>query len=97
VIVLLASLAVILVVTLRRAPVATVLAGCALAAAIHAGAVSLPGAIGGPIGHLSADVRHWQARQSAKLVCATAEMRALEAEDQLRLQALDGTCTAAAR
>jgi hypothetical protein len=85
------------VVALRRAPLAAVLGICALAAAVHAGAVSLPGAITGPVDRASAAVRGWQTRQSAKLVCATVEARALESDDVAMLRSLDASCAPTSR
>lgn len=98
--VLLISGAVALVVAfaaLRRAPVATLLCACALGAAIHFGAITMPGAIATPIGHARAAVQAWQAQQSAKLVCAVGETRALESDDDARLQSLGASCLPAAR
>ncbi len=74
---LLAGLGVVVLLAfgLRRAPVATALAVCALGAANHLGVVMMPPGIAGPIASVKADVASWQARQAAKLVCAEAASR----------------------
>ena len=79
-------------VALRRAPLATVLALCAVGGAIHLGVVSVPAAITTPIARASDSVRSWQASQSAKLVCAAGETRALENDDAAALQSVDDSC-----
>jgi len=82
---------------LRRAPLATILTLCAVGGAIHLGVLSLPATITAPIARVSDSVRGWQAAQSAKLVCATAETRALENGDAAALQSADATCPPARR
>jgi len=81
----------------RRAPVATLLCACAVGAAIHFGAITMPTAIARPIGHARSAVQAWQAQQSAKLVCAVRETRALENDDAAQLQSLSDNCPPAAR
>jgi hypothetical protein len=76
----------------RRAPAATVLVACGLGAAVHFGLLTPPGAITAPIARASSAVRTWQAAQSAKLVCVTAETRALERDDESALDALNTAC-----
>ena len=62
---------------LRKAPVVTTLAVCALGAAGHFGVLTVPAPIARPISAARADVAAWQARQADKLVCAEAESRQL--------------------
>ncbi len=81
----------------RRAPAVTLLAVCALAGANHLGVLPLPAAITTPIARASARVQAWQARQSAKLVCAAAETQALELQSASRLQSADDACDASTR